>query len=777
MTIFLWLPGMAQEKLLRGSVTDVQNMPLPGAAIQLKGKEVGTVTDMEGRFSLSLAKGDVMMVSFLGFQLREITYAGEEEMNIVLEEAATDLDEVVVSFKEPLIETQKGTTTFRVDKLATNSGVSAMEVLKKLPGVSLNQNGQILWRGSAGINVMVDGKRSFLTGNQLAIYLEGFNADEIEKIELIKNPSAAYEAEGNAGLINIVTKGQKPKGYAIGLRSNVSKGRYWRTNQGISASLNKGKWSIYGSFDYNTPHRYRSSQSGNTITENGQQVSLERNNEVPFRINYYTWKMGGDWQLAPNHRMGIDYHGYFDDFRGTKTSTIRKNSPTDKLLSTVHSVYELQEPYHYDAIGWDYQFDMDEKGRKLTADARYISYRNYSDGLMESDHLDSEGNLIETNILRMHQPGFIKIFSTRVDLDLPIAEWDIKAGLKYGQAENDNNFRFEELSDGTFVMIPESTNHYRYHETISAGYLSALRTFQDLEVRGGLRLEYTKAQSSLMEGDFDKKWEYIKLFPSLSFTYTVNDKHNVDLAVSRRINRPSYSSLNPVRWYNDEYFYYYGNPSLVPEMGWLFNFSWTFPKDFVASVDYSQRNQYISRKLSYDSNGVTVRSQSANFSHFDRWDFTLTAPITVNDYWDIQAYAGVNHTRYPIEEASQERKLSRWATTFSLQQQLTFLEHYSFDMTISYTSPELQGMYLTKNLFFTDIGIKRSFMEEKLEAVLTLTDVFNSYRLYGQSQSTLIDYHYMDKPDSRRLGLTVSYRIGGKLFKEKARKSEEEERL
>jgi len=770
------LVAVGQERMVKGTVYDSQHLTLPGATVMVKGQDKGTATGAEGEFIIDAEKGDLLVISFMGFTTKTVPVQGEGDLSIVLEEVVSEMDEVVVTAKEPLIETKKGTTIFHVSRLASNSGVSALGVLKKIPGISLDQDNQVLWRGSAGINVMIDGKRSFLSGNQLAIYLEGLSADEIKQIELIKNPSAAYEAEGNAGLINIVTNDRNIKGYAVSLRTSLSKGRFWRNNQSISTSINREKWRIYGTLDYNTPHRYRSSESGNTIIENGQQVTLDRNNQVPFYVNYYTWKTGGNWQLAPNHRMGIDYHGYFDDFRGVKSSFINKSNEGGQF-STVYSEYDLKEPYHYDAIGWDYQFDLDSSGKKLTADARYISYRNYSDGMMESEHFDNEGQLSQTNVLRMHQPGFIKVLSVRTDVELPMAEWNFKAGLKYGQVDNDNNFRFEEMSEGEFIEIPESTNLYRYSEMISAAYLSAFGAFKDLEVQGGLRLEYTRANSYLMEGAFDKKWEYTRLFPNLSLTYTVNKHHKVDLAASRRINRPSYSSLNPVRWYNDEYFYYYGNPSLVPEMGWLFNLSWTFLEDFVVSTDYSKRNQYISRRLSYDSNGVTVRSQSANFSHFDRFDLNLTAPIAISDRWDMQFYGGVSYMAYPIEEVSRELKLAKWASMFSVQQQLTFLGHYSLDMTISYTSPELLGMYLTKNLFFTDIGIKRSFLGEKLEAVFTVSDVFNSYRLYGESQSSIIDYHYKDKPDSRRLGVTISYRIGGELLKGKVKKSEEEERL
>lgn len=296
-------------------------------------------------------------------------------------------------------------------------------------------------------------------------------------------------------------------------------------------------------------------------------------------------------------------------------------------------------------------------------------------------------------------------------------------------------------------------------------------------MESGLRLEHTNAHSFLTEGDFDTTWEYTSLFPNLSVTYLQSKHHKLDFAFSRRINRPAYASLNPIRWYTDEYFYFYGNPFLIPEVGWLFSTSYTLMNEFVLSADYSKRNNYISEQLPYDTNGVTVRSQSANFSHFDRLDINLIAPFYPTDFWDIQFFSGLNYTTYPISEMGIEQQLSKWAGMISVQQQLRFLTHYTMDMNAQYSTAELRGVYLTKNLFYTDIGVKRSFLDKKLEATISIADIFNTYRLIGYSQSSITDYYYREKPDSRRFSFTLRYSVGGQIFKDKSTKSEEEKRL
>lgn len=777
--VLFFLPYLvfSQEGMIHGKVTNLEYEPLPGVTVVVKGTDVGTVTDIRGEFHVRAKKGDILMFSFIGMKSKEVEILGETLIEVLLQDDDTVLDEVVVIFKRPIVEAEKGKTTFNVDQIATNSGISALEMLKKIPGLGVDPTNQITWRGASGIEVMIDGKRSYLSGNQLALYLEGISALDVEKVELISNPSAAYESEGNAGLINIVTKKNKTQGYTINVRSSLSKGKFWMNNQNISGSINKGVWNAYATFDYNTPHRFSANESANTLVENGESISLERQNEVPFRVFYYTWKAGGDWEFAPKHRVGIHYHGYFDDFSGDKISDITKKAADGSLTSSVHSRYELVEPYHYDAITMDYHYDIDSIGKKISTGARYISYRNFSDGMMEGIHYDADGKLLYTNTLRIHQPGFISIKSAQIDADLPFPEFFLKAGLKYAETDNDNNFRTEQKEDDKFIVVPEITNHFKYKERVSAAYLSTSKTLGKWEVQAGVRLERTQSNSFLIDSSFNNKWDYTSLFPNLSMSYLPSDRHRVDLAISRRINRPAYSSLNPIRWYNDEYFYFYGNPSLIPEIGWLLSTSYTLMGTFVFSAEYSHRNNYISQQLSIDDNGVSVRSQSANFSHFDRLDINLLAPFNPTDFWDVQFFGSLNYTTYAISDNNKEQQLERWSSMVSMQHQVRFLQNYSMDATVRYSTGELQGVYLTKDLFFTDLGIKRSMMDNKLEATFTVTDVFNTYRLYGDSQSAIIDYYYRDKPDSRRFTLSIRYLLGGHLFKEKSTKTEEENRL
>jgi outer membrane receptor protein involved in Fe transport len=688
------------------------------------------------------------------------------------------LQEVTLRAKKQPIEINKGKIVLNLQNSALTTGVSVFDALKKLPGISIGQDDNILLRGTSGINVMIDGKMSYLSGKQLIILLQGMSAENISRIELLTAPSAEFDAAGNAGIINIVTKKRNTLGYAIDLRSGVSKGRYWMVNENITASLNTGKWNLYGSLDYNTPHRVSIGKSGNTLMQNGEKFQIDRMVETIFKIKYYTYRIGADWQPGRRHLLSFHYNGYFDDFIAAKSSNLTMYSPDETVHSGIQTQTDIIEPYHYDAANLSYKFEIDTLGKKIATNAHYISYRNLSDGWMISKELDGGGSpngIINT--LRLHQPGFIKIKSIKTDIDLPYAGVSVKTGLKYAITSNDNAYRFDSLLAGDFVEAESMSNHFKYEEKIFAAYTSVSRKFNKTNIEAGLRLENTYARGYTVKQDINNTWSYTRLFPSLSIDHSLNDNNKVNISVSRRINRPSYADLNPVRWYNDQYFYYSGNPELVPETAWLFSAAYTLRSKYILTTTYGLRNNYLSRHLVVDPATGSIKSQSANFNNVKRFDMDMSVPFTVTSFWDFQFTSGLNYTTYPISVINGFKRLSQWAGNVQLQQQLRLPYHILLELSFFFYSSELLGIYQKDKVFFMDAGIKKSLFKNKMVVQLTGGDLLRTNRYKGILLTDITDYHYLDRPDSRRIGFSIRYHIGGKLLNKKGNTIEEQERL
>ncbi|MBX3254899.1 MAG: TonB-dependent receptor [Chitinophagaceae bacterium] len=698
-------------------------------------------------------------------------------LNIQLEEKSTVLQGVTIISKKNVFETAKGKLIFNVQNSALTTGQTAFDILKNLPGVSIGQNDEILFRGSAGINVMIDGKMTYLSGNQLANYLKGMGAEDLNKIELITTPPVAFDAAGNSGIINIVPKKNLKQGYAVDIRSAVSKGKFWMNNQSIASSFRAKNWSVNGMFDFKTPHSYTENKSGNTINDGGNLLRLSRNNDWAYKVKYYTWRMGADWQFMPKHKIGVNYHGYFDDFKSYNHSTVGRLDNSNELHSFIRSANNIIEPYHYDAINLNYRYDIDSLGKKITADANYTSYRNFSDGLMTTGNYEANGDLLNENLLKSHQPGFVKIKSGQIDAELPYQKFTLKSGIKYAEVENDNQYSFDTLQAGNFVEVETMSNHFKYKERIAAAYLSGSKKWGKTSLEAGLRLEHTNADGYTVKQDVSNKWEYIKLFPSLAVEQVINDNNKIDFSMSRRINRPSYTELNPVRWYTDQYFYWSGNPNLVPELAWVYNVTYSLKSKYIFSAVYNQSLNYINRRLVMDDNGTTVRTQSDNFGTRHRFDFTVSAPVQLFSFWDAQIFSDISYTSYPISMLSGDKELSQWAAMLLLQQNFSLPKGFKINIAGFYYTPELRGIYLTQPAGWVDFGVKKSFFGNKLEAQFSINDILNTNCYRANSQTDIADYYYRDKPYSRVFGFSLRYHFGGELIKSSTKKTEEQQRL
>lgn len=688
------------------------------------------------------------------------------------------LKQVIISAQRSKVTISGNKVTLNVGNSATTAGGSVLDLLKNLPGVSIDQDENVLFRGSSQLNIMIDGKMTYVSGKELAQMLKGISAENIAKIEMLLSPSAEFDAAGNAGMLNIVSKKNLRAGYAADLRTAVSKGKYWMTNENISASFRGRQFSISGSFDYNTPHKFIKGSSSNMISENGAMVRIQRDNEVSFKINYYTYRLGADWQIAPRHQLLAGYSGYKDDFTAPKWSAIGKYDQAQHPVSTLYTTVNIIEPYYYDAGNIGYRFDIDPVGKNITADAHFISYRNYSDSWMESIYHDPEGMQTgDRQVLRSTQPGFIKIRSFKLDTELPFSSITIKAGLKYSKVTNDNRYRFDSLVAGHFAEAPSLSDHFMYAEEIKAAYISGSKKIGRIGLNIGLRLEDTDARGYTVKQSVDNNWNYTRLFPSGSVDYEINDQNKFNFSVSRRIERPRYANLNPVRWYNDPYFMFAGNVDLKPEMGWLFTSTYTFQEKYVLMLSYSKRSDFLSRRLMVERGTNAVISQMANFDRLQRFDMSLTAPFTPLPGWQVQCNAGLNYMTYPISQLHGNRTLSQWAGNLQLLQQIALPLDIKMECNTYWYSSELMGVYKHSSFFYVDWGIKRSFMKNALDARLSVNDVFSTNHFKAVSQTNYTDYTYHNRPDTRRIGLSLTYHFGGKLSTGKTRRIEEQDRL
>lgn len=783
--------SVAQLCTISGIVHNKQNEPLPHANILLKNiadinfHPANTFSDSTGyyHFEKLSSGGYLLTASHVGYveAMSDTIVINTSSNNytyyFVLKEDNVMLNEVTVTRKKQSIEIDKGKIVLNVQNDASASGSTAFDVLKKLPGVGIDQNENITLRGSAGVNILIDGKMTYLSGTQLTNLLKGISADDINKMELNVTPSAEYDAAGNAGIINIVLNKSLRKGHAVDVRAGIAKGKYWMPNGNIAFSHRTRKFNFYGSLDYKKPDRFTDSKSGNTITANGQSITLQREDLSSIKTNYYTWHGGADWQFLPRHQLSVDYLGYLDDWRNTTYSSIRNDDPGGKLLSFSRSSNDLIEPYYYDGVNLNYKYDIDPSGKKITSELHYDSYRNLSDVTQITDQYDAAGNFSNNTTFKGHQPGSIRIISAKSDAVLPLAEFSFRTGLKYAEVKNDLEQQFDSLHNGSYTEINDMSNHFRYTERIAAAYFIVSKKMNKTGIDAGLRLEYTKADGYTVKQDTGNRWEYAKLFPSFSMEQELDENNKISFSASRRINRPSYSQLNPIRWYSDPFFYSTGDPKLKPEMAWTVSTAYSLKQKYIFTISYGYSSNQIMRTLIPDSNGATIKNLAANVGSMQQLDLLASLPVTISSFWQLQLTPDVSYMAYPISQLQGTTTLHKWFATMSVQQQLRVPGGIKVDMTSKYYTEALRGTYLTKAGFYTDIGMKKTFLKNNLDVVLTATNIFNSARYHGISQSNITDYYYDNKLDTRRIAITLHYHVGSDLIKGNNKTTEEQDRL
>jgi outer membrane receptor protein involved in Fe transport len=794
LTSFLLSPSIGHSQMSDGRiealVQDEAGTVLSGATVKLfnvttRQLVLQTIVDENGfvQFTVDTGKYRICVAS-LGYleQCSDTLAIGQGSHQVVkrsflLKSAMKVLEDVVIVAKRPTIQIDGNKLILNTEN-SLSAGTSAMELLKTMPGVSTGQDDEILFRGAPGVQVTINGKMTYLSGKELAEMLNGLNTADVAKIELLALPSANFDATGTGGVINIVTKKPQEKGYAVELRSTVSKGRYWMVNDNLTGSYKADKLQVDASLDYNTPHKNTISTSSHTISKGGNDILLERTNEVSFKIKFYTYKIGAAWQLAPGHQLTANYHGYTDDFTAPKTSSIVMRDRSGKPVESVYSTINIIEPYYFDAFNAGYQFDIDTSGKKLTADVQLISYRNYSNSEMESrrysETSNPEGGL---DILRSNQPGFIRVSAYKVDALLPYSWLDLKVGLKYAVASNDNTARFDSLQNGQYVEALSLSNDFKYRETISAAYLSASKVWRRTTFNVGLRLEHTDARSWSKLSSGSNQWNYTRLFPSLSINTEINDDNRVDFSLSRRIERPPYAALNPVRWYNDPYYMFAGNANLQPETSWLYGITYTWKRQYFVLLNYSLRSNYLSRNMVKDLHSEALISQRANFDHFKRLDLSVATTPSLSSWWKVQWSGGINLTTYPVDHNPQADNLSQSAGNLQCINQLKLPGDVNMELAGYWYSRELFGIFQKGGYFYVNAGLAKSFFDKRLGLRIALNDVFFTNNFRAHSLAAITDYRYFDKPDTRRAMFSLSYSLGGKLQSVKERRTEEQDRL
>jgi iron complex outermembrane receptor protein len=736
--------------------------------------KLGT-TDTNGNFRIAgLEAGRYFLqVSYVGtsdftsqpFQLRN----GQSLRfpTIKMETSAVDLTAVEVKSKRALIEVRPDKTVFNVEGSINATGNTALELLRKSPGVLVDNSDNILLMGKNGVRVYIDGKPSPLGADDLAIMLKSMQSSEIEAIEIITNPSSKFDAEGNAGIINIRLKKDKSLGLNANLNLGYSVGVFSKYNTTATFNNRSKKSNVFGTYSFNDGQ----DRSWVNLYRTQNNTYFEQESHTIRTGAFHSLRLGTDLFLSEKSTLGILLNGSFNDQNWTNYSFTPIIDLADKTAISALDAYSQNDGVRNNVnANLNYQWKNGE-GQQLNIDVDLGVFRNRTDTYQPNFYLTPNRKKVnEERIFTAEAPTDIRIYTAKLDYERPIWGGKLEAGMKFSLVRTDNAYEFFQLVNAFPIRDIDRSNQFGYDENINAAYLSFSKKIKKFNLSFGLRAEQTNSVGSLSsEKATDNsivKRHYLSLFPSGGVSYQLDRKNQFRFNYSRRIGRPNYQSLNPFEFKMDELSYSRGNPFLRPQYTDNLQLSHTFQYTLTTSLSYSTTNDFFA-ELSDTTEVSSTFLETVNLGSRKVLSFNVSYPFSLAKWWNTYTNVGVSNTSNDAD-FGEGRLIDIDQTTFSLYHQSTFILPKGFSLQLSgwYSSPSIWGaLYESRSMWSMDAGIQKKLWGGRANIVVSVSDLFYTAFWRADQQFGGLAIQGSGGWESRQFRVNFSYLIGNQQVK------------
>ncbi|MEI9946556.1 MAG: TonB-dependent receptor [Chitinophagaceae bacterium] len=694
---------------------------------------------------------------------------------------ATSLGEVSVTSKKPLIEQKLDRTIVNVEASITNVGNSALEVLEKAPGVSIDKDGNISLKGRAGVSIYIDGRPSYLSGADLANMLRNMNASQLEQIEIMTNPPAKYEAAGNSGVINIKTKKNKQFGFNGSITSGYTQGNYARFNEGVNFNYRKNKVNLFSSLNYNRNHRKEQLDfKRNFRDETSKDIKsiFDQSSIMENQGNYYSGKVGVDYSASKKTTLGIVLSSYYNPSTWESRTNTFLYDPNYVMTKKVISLTQNKEKWKNYSGNFNFRHVFDSAGQELTTDLDLIAYRSTSVQPLYSTDYDPAGNKMRpTDTLLGNLPQDITIYSGKMDYTLPLKKGaKFEAGIKTSYVKTDNDAVYNNIENDQEQLDSARRNHFIYTENINAAYVNYSRKLgKKWSGQFGLRLENTNAkghstgyefniaQNKFVPFDTTFKRNYTQLFPTAYVQYSMNEKNQFVINYGRRINRPGYSDLNPFIHFLDRYTYEQGNPNLKPQFSHNIELSHTYAGYLTTTLNYSTTTDIIQDVLEQHEATNETFIKKANIASRKQVGISVSVYKQITKWWSGNVYANAAYNHYKGIVNNDYISTSISGYMVQVQQQFKWGKGWAAELSGFYRSKSLEGVMVIKPMGQVNAGLSKQVMKNTGSIRLNIRDIFNM-RVYGTSQYSNVDAKFRDLNYNRSASISFTWRFNkGKL--------------
>lgn len=775
-TIFCSFTIFSQNKIT-GIIKDTAKSGLPFVNIALLNSVdssivKGTISDESGKFQIESVKpGNYKLKCFaVGFSENFSSAFLLDSMSIItipdiiLTQQGVNLNEVSVTSIKRTIEFKNGMTILNVENSIMASGNTVIDVLKRIPGVTVDNKNNISISGKQGVRIMIDGRMQQLSMEQVVSMLSAMSADHVSTIEVMKSPPVKYDAGGNAGIINIVTKKVTTKGYSGSINYNPGMGqRFGNSMYGtlnfkskkltIFSNINPMYKMFYDRYDY---HKYVTYQGNTTIFDHtGDHENLRK---------YISGKIGADYAITKKTTVGLSIANTLNDTRPIEHGYVSINGYDDLGFDHYYYVTDEKAIWTSPAYNLNAEHKFDTTGTNVSLSVDYAEFNNKSDRKSESVFLKNDDSFAKpSQVYKSTNDSKIKIFTQKIDFQKYIKPtWFFETGAKSTFVYNMTDFLFErqDTLTGTYYADTSFSNNYRYKETLLAGYINFRKEFKKGTLGLGVRAENTEIIGNNLTNGFKLTRSYLNFFPSLSFDYQLNDKHSMQFNYNRRLDRPNYSQLNPFKRFEDQYAVATGNPYLNPQYSDNVDVVHTYNQWMTNSIGYAHFTQLFS-DVTFQNDSTKVSTFTVvNLNQSDYYYYNLFLQKQLKPWWNAEFSLNLFYTSFKSKIGTAILNTNVVSSNIYFNNDFILPKNFKIQVTMHYNAPMRYAANYNKANGSCDFGIKKAFFKEKFNIMFQFLDMF-----YTDISRTVYDfdnqyYSFNSFNDTRRFRLTLNYKFG-----------------
>ncbi|MEL6812130.1 MAG: TonB-dependent receptor [Bacteroidota bacterium] len=697
----------------------------------------GAITSESGNYKLDeIPQGRYYVQStFLGYQPAQTDpfqlNSSLELPSLILREGEA-LDEVVVTAEKPLFTQKVDRMVINVESSIVSSGGTALEILERSPGVVVNrQSNTISVVGKDGVVVMINGKTSYVPASSLVQLLEGLSSDNIESIELITTPPANFDAEGNAGFINIVLKKSTDLGLNGSYSLSAGYGDGETTTNNINFNYRKNKVNLFGSYSFSVDKRSQLFKTSREFRENDTLFSTNtRTDRDPTQRNH-NLRLGVDVQINEKLIMGVLLNGFdnrwsmdafnasFEAADGTPTSFV------DIVNDEINQLQHLGANYNV-----KYNFNDDEY---VSLDLDYLYYEFDNPTNYTNMFFDGNRDFLRTDFLRSGKETPINTLVGKADYSKKVGDkfkWE--TGVKGTKSDFENQVSVDNLVDGIWVPDPTLTNKSELDETILAAYAASEYTIDDkTSMKAGVRYEYTDSKLDTDTQGTVVDRQYGIWFPSIFLNRKFGENLSMNLSYSKRITRPTFNDLAPFVIFFDPNTFLSGNASLQPAISNSVKYDLNF-KSYFLSFQYTDQDESIANfQESIDEETGRLIFEAANLDYTRTFSIITGIPVKLASWWRTQNNATFvkQKVRAFYNGVPVEQDLGNFS--FNSTHSFKINESFSAELSGFYNGPSFFGTAKYNEVYGINAGIQKKFGDKWGTLKFAITDILDSVEFVG----------------------------------------------